>query len=118
MRTVCARAAAASDGFCPRASLRSRSNAACSAGGTWPFTPRFYFGVRAMTAFRGQSNDQALCSDPEVLEVARGRDDVLLVDQGRRELEAVEPRDRLLVVRVGPQRVEHVVRPDGKRRVV
>src|SRR5258708_40288780 len=43
------------------------------------------------------------------LEVARVCDDVLLVDQRGHELEAVPPYDRLDVVRVGPERVEHVI---------
>jgi len=52
------------------------------------------------------------------LVVARRRDDALLVDRRRCELEAVPPDDVLHVVRVGPQCVEHVVGADGKVGVV
>src|SRR6476620_2132130 len=52
------------------------------------------------------------------LEASRGGRDVLLVDLRRCEFEAVEPDDRLLVVRVGPQRVECVVAAHGDIGVV
>ena len=40
------------------------------------------------------------------------------MDQGRRELETVPPDDLLLVVSIGPERVERVVRADRHVSVV
>ena len=48
------------------------------------------------------------------LELAGCGDDILLVDLRRGEVEAVPPLDRLHVVRVGPERMEGVVRADGE----
>src|SRR5438876_5737539 len=52
------------------------------------------------------------------LELAGCGDDILLVDLRRGEVEAVPPLDRLHVVRVGPERMEGVVRADGEIGVV
>ena len=57
-------------------------------------------------------------SDEVRLEGARRGDDVLLVDRGRGELEAVEPDDGLTVVAVRPEGVEDVVGADGDIGVV
>jgi len=52
------------------------------------------------------------------LEVVSGSDHILLVGLGGCELKAVPPNNRLLVVGVSPERMEHAIRANGDVAVV
>src|SRR6266852_4335247 len=51
-------------------------------------------------------------SETSALKTAGGCDDILLMSRRRRELETIPPDDRLLVVAIGPESMEIVVRTD------